>query len=680
MELLDKMKLLGSPSFTLLFTIVLIIFLVRYWKILTNISLPYKLSLVSLRSITILILLILLINPWVDFKKKEQIPQNIDVIFDLSESMIAHFNKMGVSSENITSRIQTHLDVDQIDLNYYRLGKKIKLLDNPLSADVVTDFTNLPDFFGYENPDQVIFITDGKATVGRELNNLNLPGNLPIHIVGVGPTEAEADLSIDRIIIPPRSNKMDTVKLNVKIRALLQNDVATQLQIINETGDEIFNKPLSFKSGKQINEIEIAIPSMNFKGVNTASLFPIAGEFQIENNQYSFRVNVQSEIDKILFISGALSSNTFNIKSIITSLGEVEIIHLYRIDKIQWNEKLDSRLSLNPKMIVLDDFPTGNSDQSLLEELVKSSNKKQIPIMYLEGPKSNLTTAEIIRSQFPFFVPTAIEHDVLTSISDEYLNGIFSGINLSSFPPQNRSVKWTMEDNDLINYIDGTVMIAKKNNIFMVALPEITGNHLKTQNNFISPISNLLKIYFLHAFHGNEGLLSIHVDGTSINKGEIINAKLLPVENLGLSNFTIKAIHSNLDTVITDCVQDFPEKYYNCKLAFQLPGEYLLMGEADLPNEQKIISQEASIIVQSINIELTELIQEQKLLMQVAHNTGGIYMPIDSLDSMFSNIEITPVQLLKNYQISGLSTQDYWWALIVLLSIEWFLRKKIGLL
>ena len=104
------------------------------------------------------------------------------------------------------------------------------------------------------------------------------------------------------------------------------------------------------------------------------------------------------------------------------------------------------------------------------------------------------------------------------------------------------------------------------------------------------------------------------------------------------------------------------------------------MGEADLPDGQKIISKEASIIVQAVNIELIELIQEQNILMQVAHNSGGIYVPIESLDSMFSNIEITPVQLLKNYQISGLSTQDYWWLLIVLLSIEWFLRKKLGLL
>ena len=166
-----------------------------------------------------------------DFKKKEKIPQNIDVIFDLSESMIAHFKKMGISSENITNDIHNLIDINNVDLNFYRLGEKIKLIDNSLPADVVTNFTNLPDFIGYENPNQAILITDGKATVGRELNNLNLPSDLPLHIIGVGPTIAGADLAIERVVIPPRSNKMDTVKLVVKVSAKLQNDITTQLHI-----------------------------------------------------------------------------------------------------------------------------------------------------------------------------------------------------------------------------------------------------------------------------------------------------------------------------------------------------------------------------------------------------------------------------------------------------------------
>ena len=99
------MKILGSPFFAIVFTISFLLLLLRYWKLLKNIPLPYKLSLISLRSITLIILLLLLINPWASFKKKEQIPQNIDVIFDLSESMYAHFNKMELSVEEILGSI-----------------------------------------------------------------------------------------------------------------------------------------------------------------------------------------------------------------------------------------------------------------------------------------------------------------------------------------------------------------------------------------------------------------------------------------------------------------------------------------------------------------------------------------------------------------------------------------------
>jgi len=379
-------------------------------------------------------------------------------------------------------------------------------------------------------------------------------------------------------------------------------------------------------------------------------------------------------------ISGALSPNSSSIKSILNSLEGIEVEHHYRIDALNWNTHPETVLSGDHKLIVFDDFPSGNNDRILFDKLIQSSRSRHIPMVYLEGPKSNLTTGEIIRSQFPFFIPTAIDSEILTSLSDEYSKIIDVQFKLSSFPPQTRSVKWTMDNNDWINFTDGSFMIANKNDVYMVAIPDITGNHLKTKNNLSSPIFSLLNKLFLHAYYGNEGLLAMHIDGSSFNKGEIFSAKLLPVENLGLLNFKVKVIHSDMDTFITDCIKSFPEKYYNCNLTLHSPGEFTLRGEAELPDGKKINSTNESIIVQDANIELKELIQDQNILMQVAHTSGGIYIPIESLDSMFSNIEITPIQNVRNYQISGLSTQNYWWLLIVLLSTEWFIRKKLGLL
>jgi len=289
------------------------------------------------------------------------------------------------------------------------------------ASDMRTDFTNLPDFMAYERPDQVLLITDGKVTVGREMNSLKLPNAIPVHILGVGPIETGDDLAINRIDIPSRIISTDTVHLVFRMQSRLSKEVSTKLQILNEKGDNIFERIMSFKSGVQQNEIDILVPAMDFSGLNTAVLYSIAGESQIENNSYSFRVNVQSSQDNILLISGALSPNTSSIKIILQSLDEVELTHYFRFDPIRWNQEPTEIMTDNPKIIVLDDFPMGNIDKSLFDEIITISRKNRIPIVYLEGPKSNLSSGEIIRSYFPFFIPSAIDSDALTPLSDESL-------------------------------------------------------------------------------------------------------------------------------------------------------------------------------------------------------------------------------------------------------------------
>ena len=176
------------------------------------------------------------------------------------------------------------------------------------------------------------------------------------------------------------------------------------------------------------------------------------------------------------------------------------------------------------------------------------------------------------------------------------------------------------------------------------------------------------------------GFLKLQINEISYNKGETVNARLIPIKDLGLSNFSLKTIKTNVDTIITECRKELVSEYYSCTQLLEAPGEYTIFGEATLANGEKVVSNKEFLIVQDINIELKDLTQDKFTLIRVAHNSGGSYMPIDSLDRIFSHIEITPIKLINNYQISGLSTQYYWWLLIVLLAAEWFIRKKLGLL
>ena len=109
--------------------------------------------------------------------------------------------------------------------------------------------------------------------------------------------------------------------------AKIQNDVITKLEINNEHGNKIFTKSVNFKSGEHNHEIEIFIPAINFSGLNNAKIYSIDEESQIKNNQYAFKVNVRSDIDKVIIITGALSPNSSSIKSILNSIKGIEIIN-----------------------------------------------------------------------------------------------------------------------------------------------------------------------------------------------------------------------------------------------------------------------------------------------------------------------------------------------------------------
>ena len=155
------MKILGPPLFSFVSAVIFVIFLFKYWKLLKSFPRKFRLLLFTLRTITIIVLLFLLINPWMSFKQKEQFPQQVDVIFDLSESMKVHFDNSSILPENLKIKIDTWCNRNGVDVDYYRLGNKITSLTKMDASDMRTDFTNLPDFMAYRRPDQVLLITDG---------------------------------------------------------------------------------------------------------------------------------------------------------------------------------------------------------------------------------------------------------------------------------------------------------------------------------------------------------------------------------------------------------------------------------------------------------------------------------------------------------------------------------------
>ena len=70
----------------------------------------------------------------------------------------------------------------------------------------------------------------------------------------------------------------------------------------------------------------------------------------------------------------------------------------------------------------------------------------------------------------------------------------------------------------------------------------------------------------------------------------------------------------------------------------------------------------------------------QDFLSQLSVNTGGIYSSIDEIDYLLDNIEFSDASNV-NYRRYNMDSYPYLFLLIVLLlSLEWYFRNKMGLI
>ena len=214
------MKFLGSQSLSIISVVLILFFLIRYWIFLSKQSSRYRYLLTLLRFCSLIFLLFLILNPWIEWRKNEKMPQNISVICDLSESMIINLNNNLLEYNEIFNKIQKWGDIYKLNINFFKLGRKITALDktDTLNAkynriEPNTDFRDIPDFISFVQPQKIILITDGKATIGNNINEIEFSPNYPLYIAGIGPHQMDNDIAITDIMFPKVIESNDSVRV-----------------------------------------------------------------------------------------------------------------------------------------------------------------------------------------------------------------------------------------------------------------------------------------------------------------------------------------------------------------------------------------------------------------------------------------------------------------------------------
>ena len=661
--------------------------------------------LIFLRSTTFLLTTFLLLQPkfsWTHFKYNE-LEWNIYVDNSVSISYHPTLSLQTIKTE--LEQILYAISKKNIFSNLISYSQKVKEIENTNQFDGTGSSTDLGSVlnhihFNQNNLAGAIIITDGQNNHG--IDPLKLIDNIkvPIFTLGIGESKPLIDLSIEGVDAPTVAIKGENVNINVTIHS--HGDLNEKVNVILYSGEKVIgSKYLNISGQGSRNEARfIFSPSNLGQNEYKVKVSSLSEEINIDNNQQKFFITILKDRYKVALITGAPSFNTGVIKNYIKNYPRVEIDHFIR-SKNGYIPSLKSFWSTAYQLIIFDNYPIQSlksktlkiyskkitSDKSSLlwvigQNISKTSAQSLTPFFHLDLKQENINsdkkswyfTEEIINSNIiqgilnnkgsdfsdvfpPIYTPYIFnsKHDNINPIayqkSDDIIPILFMG-DVKNI----RSIVWASTDLSNINF---NISNSNSNKIFPDIWSKLFSWLLKTGGD-----KNLYFRLNKQSYQQGEG---IFITGSSIQ------------DNISINN-------QAFITIMNDSIE-----INSFELRFN-PGTMRWEGNFWAPKpgnyKYKIVIQDGfsdpmvqigKFIVEKSQIELNQVALNLPLLTNISYGTEAEYFPWQFRSQLINKIIPQESRLKINKSI--ILNEEKWVMimLILLLSIEWIFRKRIGL-
>ncbi len=669
-----------------------------YWlykKTVPEIKSPVRYVLMTLRTIVFLLIMVLLFSPKLSLIYQEEILPKVAIFIDNSASM--GIDGRFQETEEVIRGIKNNLP-DNLEVYWYQFNDKISRItgDSLMITEYGTNFDAVIKESHQMKFSKIIILSDGNNTESRVFSELPIP----IIAIGIGKINTGADIYISDL-------KYNSV-------ARLNNDEIIEVQIGNIKNN--FNRKIKLNlfAGKNLIKSKIIqdmlpgteqgiqfsyIPHRTGLIRYTVIMDTLKGEENVKNNRRTF---VQKTIKKNRSIGLFIGIPDYDSKFISLLLSEINDFDVFKyVDHINnYNSpeyKLDSL-----DVIFFSNFPGPFTTAKTLNILKNVFSKRHPGLIIKQGKQNNLAKLKIFNSLLPFNdIPKKISMEeihvsnftdpLLNLFTNTYLNNEFwqkiPPLNIQYIPESKKKRAKTILSG-LINEKEIPVITilnqGKNRTAYMNGegywrwyftlknYPDLISGYKKLLSNLVYWVSNTSKL----------NQVTLHSDRRIFKLGEKIRLRI----NLYDSNFdplTTGNVEMNISwnkqSFNVDAVNDSSGNYL---AEFYPPGEGkyiinargysggLLLGQVRLILE--VIPVEKEFLTTSQNVEF---------LKNIAKRSGGTYFnnTVES-DSLLNQLQIKPSTEIKENNI------DLWYKpvlliiIIILITLEWILRKKNRLL
>jgi hypothetical protein len=668
-----------------------------------------KYFLFAARFLALILILFILFEPILSIEFLDSSKTKNLIFIDNSKSIIAEDSSNRVSQlNNFKDQIKNFSD-DGIE--YLMFGNNVKLI-NKDSLEYFNNSessTNLSRIFDYTKTQQsevgsIVIVSDGIITEGSNPVYAAEQMGVPIFTVGIGDSTDKKDVKVNKLL----HNEYIYSNQKTSVEAVITHNGFNNKSINVEFSED--NKLVSQKS---IVLSESGINRLNFdyepksageKKISVkASTIP--GEaIQINNSANAF-IKVLDKKVNVLIVSGSPSPDLSFIKNTLSIDENISAKSIIQISKTNFLEE-QTNLSIidSADILFLVGFPSKISNTDFLQKVEKAISIGK-PFFLVLSAGTDLQKLNNFNSHLPFTV---------TSFTNGFTQVQPEIIDINNTLIKRGTIETIDSWNNLPPVDQPRFQIAPKPESLVIAKSKFRGTPTSTpliisrsvgSSRSIAVIAKNIWKWKLNSENSNHNLFDSFIKNSvewlnaDTENPQVIVKTLKREYTLGESiEFTAQVYDENFNPInnadllvsafnngnnFKIQMNSLGNGVYEGYLESSVQGIYNYSGKAVLGSKM-LGESKGKFEINSTEIEKINLKMNKGLLRLLANTTGGRYFDIQNSDELpallnrYTDIENSGNT--KTTEINLWSDSRFLILIIILLGIEWFFRKRAGML
>ena len=670
--------------------------LIAYFRNKDNLELNKFRSwiLMALRFVSYFLIAFLLLSPFIKNLKKIIRNPIIISLWDNSSSVISTPDSVNIEAEitKIREEVKNEL-LSKYSVVEYSFGAQTIPLEKLDFSEKKTDYSDaisavLNNHFN-ENIGALILVGDGINNQGKNPVNLLSEVNFPIYTIGFGDTTEVVDSRIQDIRVNRTSFSGNKFPVEIDAQFSKLKGKPVRLSVLQEN--------------KEIASVMVTPPNQNYfytqnfvldagaAGLKHFSVKTevIENERNKKNNQAGFVINVLEKKQKILIISDGPHPDIGAIKNTLDLQTTYDV-------SVFTEEPYPSNYS-DFNLLILNQLPTSGKS---VADVLTNAQKTRIPILFIVGNKTFLPQLNALAQGVTITALAGSGEEAQATLNKSYaifnLSDDFKDI-ISRFPP----LQVPFADYELqpgftplfyqkIMNIEtlkpllatGTINGRKTGFIFGEGIWKWRlYNYYVNQNQALfNEVVNQLIQYL--ALRQNEDNFMVEFKPVYAETDDIIlKAEVYDdaFEPINTSEVKIKIKNSANEEL--DYNFDIMGNNYILNAGHLPKGDYSFAAEVSIGD--KVYNETGQFTITPVNFENTDLRANHNLLYQLSSQSGGrFYLPGESaklITDLQSNNRLKATSYFQEMINEMVNLKWLFFVIVLLLSMEWFLRKFWGI-